>query len=111
MEHYNFKTRCKHHQSSQTPPARLGFYKKKRKSKKVFESLSLCLLAISHQFPRLSLSPDNKLLITVIISASFSLDDSLAFYSLFFVSPKPLMLSVVNGLASRFKAAIAECKF
>lgn len=28
-----------------------------------------------------------------------------------FVSPNPLMLSVVNGLASCFKAAKAECKF
>lgn len=32
-------------------------------------------------------------------------------FTLLFVSPKPLMLSVVNGLASCFKAAIAECKF
>ncbi|KAG7520248.1 hypothetical protein JOB18_025818 [Solea senegalensis] len=42
--------------------------------------------------------------------ASFP-EDSLCLLLPLFVSPEPLMLSVVNGLASCFKAAIAECKF
>lgn len=98
MEHYNLHLNtCKHHQAH-------GLFKNPK------NSLNLLTRTCHSVLPspiHSCLLPDNKLLITF---SSFP-GDSLAFYSLFFVSSKPLMLSVVNGLASCFKAAIAECKF
>lgn len=88
---------CKRHQT---------VFKKLKSLRSPDNSLSLCL-AISHLFPCLFwLFVITVIVILCLISWRFP-----CLLLPLFVSPKPLMLSVVNGLASCFKAAIAECKF
>ena len=107
MEHYNLHLNtCKHHQNSR-PPFFIFFFFKSDKvpdnNLSLCLAIFLCLLSWRAPPPHHHHHYHHHL---CLVSWRFP-----CLLLPLFVSPKPLMLSVVNGLASRFKAAIAECKF